>query len=141
MKTFTELNERALFLKSEKGITRTDKKVLLDYFNENEGMGDEFTLASEDEVTALLVEEMENESICYFNLSFLADYTTVPVEALKVIQSSYSVDAMLAIFGDAIEEIAADALALDGVGHFFNHYDSTCEEITINNEPFYFWFN
>ena len=73
------------------------------------------------------LEEVIKESLCYFNYSFLANYTNLPEKVFEGLAKLYedSNDTIYILitkekpFSDFIEECEKS----DGAGHFLSHYD------------------
>jgi hypothetical protein len=90
-------------------------------------VGSEEWLCVTDDEADELVEDAVRESLWAFKPSFLLDYLPdgMTEEALGAIQGLYedANDPLLAMIGGDVSELAADAVGLDGRGHFLSGYD------------------
>lgn len=86
-----------------------------------------------------LAAECIKETLWAFNPSFLQEYMVLDEEMIGDLTRSCedSNAAMVALVGDRLQELIADAIALDGRGHFTSFYDGEEYEVqTDSGEDF-----
>lgn len=91
-----------------------------------------------DEEADEAAEEYIRESLWAFNADFLATELDLPIELFIALQKAHedSNEAILALVNklDKFDDIVAEAIYLDGRGHFLNPYDHSEHELAIDTE-------
>ena len=89
--------------------------------------GDEYAVATtEQEAFEACCESIEN-TLCYFNASFLAEQTELPIEVFEALANASFEDNE--VYKDLIERVTTienfvqEAIDCDGMGHFLATYD------------------
>ena len=91
---------------------------------------EEYIVAEGEEEATKVARRAVEDSICYFNPSFLADHSDVPEEvfeflAYKCFDNNEAYKSMIYDVDDFVD----DAIDADGRGHFLSEYDSEEYEI------------
>ena len=92
--------------------------------------GEEYAVAANEEEADNAAGQYIEDSICYFNPSFLAEHSDVPEEVFEFLANKgfSNNDAYYQMIHD-IDDFVYDAIEADGRGHFLNSYDSEEYEI------------
>lgn len=92
--------------------------------------GEEYAVAEGEEMADKAAHRAVEDSICYFNPSFLANHSDVPEEVFDFLANKCfdNNEAYKAMIYD-VEDFIDDAIDADGRGHFLNSYDSKEHEI------------
>lgn len=91
---------------------------------------EEYAVAEGEEMADKAARRAVEDSICYFNPSFLANHSDVPEEVFDFLANKCfdNNEAYKAMIYD-VEDFIDDAIDADGRGHFLNSYDSKEHEI------------
>ena len=91
---------------------------------------EEYAVAEDEEAANKAARRAVEDSICYFNPSFLADHSDVPEEVFEFLANKCfdNNEAYKAMIYD-VDDFIDDAIDADGRGHFLSTYDSEEHEI------------
>lgn len=86
--------------------------------------GNEYAVAANEEEADNATRQYIEDSICYFNPSFLAEHSDVPEEVFEFLANKgfFNNDAYYQMIHD-IGDFVYDAIEADGRGHFLGSYD------------------
>lgn len=92
--------------------------------------GAEYRVIADHDI-AEAVKEQITETLWAFNADFIKQYTPLDgIAGAEDMIATYTQDkcenandAMLALVGDNLDDLVADAISTDGAGHFLSHYD------------------
>lgn len=91
---------------------------------------EEYAVAEGEEEANRAARLAAEDSICYFNPSFLADHSDVPEEVFEFLANKCfdNNEAYMSMIYD-VRDFVDDAIDADGRGHFLNSYDGKEYEI------------
>ena len=97
---------------------------------------DSYAVAANEEEATQAVAEYIKSHICYFNPSFIAEHSDVPVEIFEALAEKGfdKPDVYLQVIYD-FDDFVNDAIDADGRGHFLNTWDG--KEYEIDNYLLY----
>jgi hypothetical protein len=102
--------------------------------------GIEYLVLHEDEVPGVVRDLLQNGGeIIYFNPNFLENVTGIDSRVFKALQQLNEVDQLecinnlLNVTGTDYNDIAEEAIHLDGAGNFLNRYDGEEVEIPVED--------
>jgi len=90
--------------------------------------------------------EYIKESAWAFNADFIVDHSSLPYEAVEMIEHFKSTkcedanETILALIDD-FDDFVSDAISADGRGHFLSTYDGKEYEENVNGEYYYIYRN
>lgn len=100
---------------------------------------DDYSVLTNDEANRSARGYIE-ESVCFFNPSFIAAHSKVDQEVIKKLQELYEgsnkvIRTLIKDFDHFVDE----AIATDGRGHFMSSYDGLEHEVNINGTDYYIY--
>jgi len=100
---------------------------------------DDYSVLTDDEADKAVKGYIE-ESVCFFNSSFIASHSDVDEEVIKKLQELYedSNTAIKSLIKD-FDHFVDDAICADGRGHFLSSYDGEENEINVNGNTYYIY--
>ena len=100
---------------------------------------DDYSVLTDDEADKAVKGYIE-ESVCFFNTSFIASHSDVDEEVIKKLQELYedSNTAIRSLIKD-FNHFVDDAICADGRGHFLSSYDGEENEINVNGNTYYIY--
>ena len=100
---------------------------------------DDYSVLTDDEADKAVKGYIE-ESVCFFNTSFIASHSDVDEEVIKKLQELYedSNKAIKSLIKD-FDHFVDDAICADGRGHFLSSYDGEENEVKINDNDYYIY--
>ena len=100
---------------------------------------DDYSVLTDDEADKAVKGYIE-ESVCFFNTSFIASHSDVDEEVIKKLQELYedSNTAIRSLIKD-FNHFVDDAICADGRGHFLSSYDGEENEVKINGNDYYIY--
>ena len=100
---------------------------------------DDYSVLTDDEADKAVKGYIE-ESVCFFNTSFIASHSDVDEEVIKKLQELYedSNKAIKSLIKD-FDHFVDDAICADGRGHFLSSYDGEENEINVNGNTYYIY--
>ena len=100
---------------------------------------DDYSVLTDDEADKAVKGYIE-ESVCFFNTSFIASHSDVDEEVIKKLQELYedSNTAIRSLIKD-FNHFVDDAICADGRGHFLSSYDGEENEVKINDNDYYIY--
>ena len=92
--------------------------------------GNEYAVAANEEEADNATRQYIEDSICYFNSSFLAEHSDVPEEVFEFLANKgfFNNEAYKSMIYD-MDDFVDDAIDADGRGHFLGSYDGKEYEI------------
>jgi hypothetical protein len=101
----------------------------------------DYLVLTDDEADEMVKQYIE-DSICFFNASFVARHcdADIPTEAIEAIQEKYEASnpILLKLIKD-IDAFVEDAISQDGRGHFIGFYDGEEWEQTVNGTTYFIY--
>lgn len=108
---------------------------------EAESVIDNYLVLTDDEADEMVFNYIQ-DSICFFNASFVASHcdADIPTEAIEAIQEKYEASnpILLKLIKD-IDHFVEDAISQDGRGHFIGFYDGEEWEQTVNGTTYFIY--
>jgi len=100
---------------------------------------DDYSVLTNDEANRSARGYIE-ESVCFFNPSFIVNHSKVDQEVIKKLQelcegSNKAIRTLIKDFDHFVDE----AIATDGRGHFMSSYDGLEHEVNINGTDYYIY--
>ena len=104
---------------------------------------EEYLVLTDLEATERIAEDIRNETLCYFNASFICQYTNLPENIIELIQKYANADdaqeAFLSLVGDKFDDLVEEAISADGRGHYLSGYDGSEEGVVVDKVSYFIY--
>ncbi len=103
--------------------------------------GGEYLIVNKEDKEKALDENIRS-TLWAFNANFLSDYINLDAECIKIIQEAKCEDCndiFLNLLNDDLSHLIANAVIVDGAGHFLSSYDGA--EISMSNDYYAYRIN